>query len=167
MRRGRSWTQLGAVFMLGIACSFGLFPILMGPQIQRLRLERDQAFAEADALRTEILKLREAQQKQPDHPTVRRVRVMLDGSGERVLLEAERRIQKLLQEEVGRRIDDISSLLIMQKFQGKGSELQIDGVTYYLEIKVLVIGPEISLYGVLTSAKDAKEPKEPKEPNNP
>ena len=160
MTPGRSWTQLGAVFMLGIACSLLLFPILMGPQIQRLRLERDQALSEADALRTEILKLREAQAKQPDHPTVRRVRVVLDGPGERVLLEAEKRVQKSLNDEIGRRIDDISSLLVLQKFQGKGSEMQIDGVTYYLEIKVLVIGPEIALYGVLTSAKDAKEPKE-------
>lgn len=152
-----------AAFLLGAACALWLLPVLLGPRMQQLRLERDGARAEAEALRGEVLTLKEALQRNQARPLVKRAQVEIHGADDRVRVEVERRLQRQLQEsQVGRPIDDISPVLLLSRLQGRESLLEVDGVRYQLEAKLLVIGPEIRLYGELVSLKaDRSAPAQP------
>jgi hypothetical protein len=152
MRRAQTATRLGAAFMLGVTCSLWLFPVVFGPQVQGLRLQRDEARVRAERLEGEIAKLKESLQSQQGHPSVKRVQVQIEGPDHRVVLEAERRIAKQLTEQyAGRPIDDISSFLLARRVQGSIQE--IDGVRYQLDVELMIVGPELSLYGVLAPVK--------------
>lgn len=146
-RWGRA-SRLLAVFALGIATAVWIFPVIAGPRVQRLRLERDEARSMAEALQAEVVKLKEAERKRTVQCEVRRARAEMEGPDERVGLEAGRRIQKeLADEQIGRRIDDISFLMLYSRYHGR--LMQIDGILYQVEVRALAIGPEMTLYGAL------------------
>lgn len=152
MSRWLPGSRLLAAFAIGVAVAIWLFPVLAGPRVQRLRLERDGALAQVEALQAEVVKLKEAARKRPEHCEVQRARAEMDGPDQRVGLEAGRRIQKeLAGEQIGRRIEDISFLLLYSRYQGQ--LMEIDGVLYQVEVKALSIGPELTLYGRLQPVK--------------
>jgi hypothetical protein len=144
--------RLGAAFMLGVACALWLFPVIAGPGMQRLRLERDRAGARAESLQAEVNRLTEAERKRQKVPVVRRTRVDLRAPDERVKLEASRRIQKALAAEVGRPVDDISPLLLYTDLQG--TDLRIDGVRYRLDIRFMSVGAELAVSGQISPIKN-------------
>lgn len=151
--------RLAAVFMLGVACAIWLFPLLAGPQMQQLRLDRDKAAAEAESLRGEVLKLKEALQERQVRPLVKRARAEISGVDERVRLAVERQLQQEMHEsQVGRPLDDISPVLLLSRLQGKKSLMEVDGVQYQLDVKLLVVGPELILYGELFPVKAPQSP---------
>lgn len=149
MSRWATAGRLTAAFTLGLASAIWLFPVIAGPRVQQLRLERDEAITRVDALEAEVVKLKEAERTRcADQCEVRRAGAQIDGPDQRVGLEAGRRIQKeLADEQVGRRIDDISFLMLYSRFHGR--LMEIDGILYQLEVKALTIGPEVTLYGRL------------------
>jgi hypothetical protein len=148
MSRWAGATRLLAAFATGAAVSIWLLPAIAGPTVQRLRLERDGALAQVELLQAEVVKLKEAERKRPAQFEVLRVRAEMEGPDRRVGLEAARRLQKeLAAEQVGRRVADISFLLLYGKYQGR--LMEIDGVLYQIEVKALVIGQELVLYGRL------------------
>jgi hypothetical protein len=142
-----------SAFILGMAAALWLFPILVGPQMQRLRIERDRSVDEVQSLRSELVKLKEAQRSPQWRPVIKVAEVKLEGEvGDRVLLEAQKRVKKELTEHyVGRPLDDVSDLMLFAKFQGR--EWEIDGVRYRLEIRVVTIRAELTLYGILAAEK--------------
>ncbi len=151
MRWGANHSRLAAAFMLGFACAIWVFPVLGGPTVQKLRLERDEARTKVEALQSEVLTLKEALRSQQVEPVIKAVRVQMDHKDRRVRVEAQRRLQKQLWDEyVGRAIGDVSSLLLWQKIQGV--VLDIDGVRYQLDVDLIGIGPgsELLLIGSLT-----------------
>lgn len=148
MSRWAMATRLGAAFMTGVACALWLFPIMAGPSIQQLRLERDAAQARAKTLETEVRKLSESLQKRPSGPVVRRVVVQIEGPDNRVVLEGERRLQTQLAElYAGRPIEDVSAFILGRRLQGH--LLEIDGVRYQFTVELIIVGPELAVYGVL------------------
>lgn len=149
MSVGPSAPRLAAAFALGAACAIWAMPLLLGPRMQQLRLERDEAAARAEALQDEVARLKEEDRLRQQVPTVSRVRVELTGADRRTLLEAERRmVQQLSEAQVGRPIDQVSAMLVYGLLQG--TDWNIDGVRYNLNIRFLVIGPELILYGELS-----------------
>ncbi|HEY8347574.1 MAG TPA: hypothetical protein VIL07_09925 [Symbiobacteriaceae bacterium] len=141
--------RLLAVFALGVACGLWVTPLLVGPRMQQLRLERDEAAARVEALEAEVTRLRELARQHRQVPTVNRVRVELTGADRRTLLEAERRLtQQLSERQVGRPVDQVSAMMVYGMLQG--TDWTIDGVRYNLDIRFMVIGPELTLYGQLT-----------------
>lgn len=153
--RSRGAARLAATFMLGVACAIWLLPVIAGPRVQQLRLERDESRSEVEALRGEVLKLKESLQEQNQvRPLVKRAQVEIHGVDDRVRLAVQSRIQKQLHEEqVGRPLDDISPVLLLSRLQGKESLMEVDGVRYQLEVKLLVIGPELMLFAELSPVK--------------
>ncbi|HWI66475.1 MAG TPA: hypothetical protein VNT75_31995 [Symbiobacteriaceae bacterium] len=150
-RLGRA-TRLVASFLTGMAVALWLFPLLAGPAIQELRLERDAARGQVENLETEVRKLKEGLQKQQKSPVVRSVRMQVEGPDPRVVLEAERRLQKQLTEQyAGRPIDGISAFLLTRRLQG--TILDIDGVRYQFDVELVVLGPELTIFGVLNPVK--------------
>lgn len=148
MKVGSIAARLAAAFALGVACAIWVTPLLLGPRMQQLRLERDEAAAQLEALQTELARLRAEAGQRQQVPTVGRVRVELTGADRRALLEAERRIgQQLSEGQVGRPIDQVRAMLVYGMLQG--TDWAIDGVRYHLNIRFLVIGPELILYGEL------------------
>lgn len=144
--------RFGATFMLGVACALWLMPLLAGPVVQRLRLDRDEALKRAETAEEQVRKLKEALESRQGSPGVQRVQVQLEGPDHRVVLEAERRVQKQLTSQyAGRPIDDVSPFLVARRLQG--TILEIDGVKYQLDIEVLAVGPELAVYGVLKPLK--------------
>lgn len=144
--------RLGAAFMIGIACAFWALPLFAGPTVQRLRLERDTARARVEVLEREVAKLKTALQRKQGTATVRGVHVTVDGPDHRVVLEAERQLQADLTEQyAGRPVDDISPFLLTRRVQGQ--ILTIDAVRYQFQVELVVVGPELSLYGVLVPVK--------------
>lgn len=142
------WLRLGSAFGIGLAVSLWLYPVVAGPTVQRLRLERDQAQTRLEALQTEVDQLRAQQQKQPAPCTIRRVVVEIDGADQRVSLEVGRRLQKELAPRfTGRQAEAVSFLLLYGEYQGR--QLEVDGLRYQLEVRAVVIGPELALYGWL------------------
>jgi len=141
-------TRLGAAFMTGVACALWLFPIMAGPSIQQLRLDRDPARARAETLETEVRKLKENLQKQPKGPVVRRITIQIEGPDDRVVVEGERRLQTQLTElYAGRPIEDVSAFILNRRLQGH--ILEIDGVRYQFTVELIIVGPELAVYGVL------------------
>ncbi len=146
MSRWGPASRLMAAFAVGVATAIWLFPVIAGPKVQQLRLERDEALAKVEALQDEVVKLKEAERKRPGQSEVLRARAEIEGPDQRVGLEAGRRIQKeLSDEQIGRRIDDISFLLLYSRYHGR--LMEIDSILYQVEVKALVIGPELTLYG--------------------
>lgn len=146
MSRWAPASRLLAAFTTGLAVAIWLFPVIAGPRVQQLRLERDQAMARVEALQAEVVKLKEADRKQPGQAVVLRARAEVEAPDQRVALEAGHRIQKeLAEEQVGRRIEEISFLLLYSRYQGR--LLAIDGIRYQVTVRALVIGPEVALYG--------------------
>lgn len=144
--------RLLAAFLTGAACSLWLFPLLAGPAVQELRLQRDGARARAETLETEVRKLKETLQNRQGRPVVKRVTVQVEGPDPRVVLEAERRLQKQLMEQyAGRALDDISSFLLARRLQGH--ILEIDGLRYQFDVELVVVGPELAVSGILVSIK--------------
>lgn len=143
--------RLGTAFALGVACALWLFPVIAGPRMQELRLARDKAEQEAESLREEVAKLKQAAQNQQWQPRVSRARVEVEAPDQRVAVEAKRRLHKELTQLVGRPLDDISFLLLYTRLQG--ALMVIDGVKYRLEVKAIVIAPELRLYGGLSPVK--------------
>ncbi|MFZ5814783.1 MAG: hypothetical protein ACOY93_05725 [Bacillota bacterium] len=153
MSRWIPGSRLLAAFATGVAFAIWLFPVIAGPRVQRLRLERDEALTKVEALQAEVVKLKEAQRKQPLQCEVLRARAEMEGPDQRVGLEAGRRIQKeLADEQVGRRIDDISFLMLYGRYQGR--LMEIDGILYQIEVRALTIGPEVTLYGRLVPVEE-------------
>lgn len=148
MSRWATAVRLGAAFMTGMACALWLFPIIAGPAVQQLRLDRDAARARAETLQTEVRKLKESLQKRPSGPVVRRIAVQIEGPDERVVVEGERRLQTQLTElYAGRPIDDINAFILSRRLQGH--ILEIDGVRYQFSVELIIVGPELAVYGVL------------------
>lgn len=148
MRRLAAATRLLAAFLTGVACALWLFPLLAGPAIQELRLDRDAARGQVETLETEVRKLKESLQKHQKSPVVRGVRLQVEGPDPRVVLEAERRLQKQLTEQyAGRPIDQISAFLLTRRLQG--TILDIDAVHYQFDVELVVLGPEMTIFGVL------------------
>ncbi|MDF2629129.1 MAG: hypothetical protein K0R39_2960 [Symbiobacteriaceae bacterium] len=148
MSRWATATRLGAAFMTGVACALWLFPVLAGPAVQQLRLDRDAARARAETLETEVRTLKESLQKRPSGLVVRRITVQIEGPDARVVVEGERRLQTQLTElYAGRPIDDISAFILNRRLQGH--LLEIDGVRYQFTVELVIIGPELAVYGVL------------------
>jgi len=138
--------------MTGVACSLWLFPVLAGPAVQSLRLERDEARGRVETLETEVRKLKESLQSRQSSPAVKRIYVQVEGPDDRVVLEAERRLKKQLTEQyAGHAVDDISSFLLARRLQG--GILEIDGLRYQLDLDLVVVGPELAIYGVLNPVK--------------
>lgn len=138
--------------MLGVSCSLWLFPIIAGPRVQQLRLQRDAALGQVEKLEAEVAKLKESLQKRQGNPSVKEIHVQVEGPDHRVVLEAERRLAKQLTEQyAGRAIDDISPFLLARRVQGSIQE--IDGVRYQIDVDLVVVGPELSLYGTLAPVK--------------
>jgi hypothetical protein len=152
MRWGPDKSRLGAVFMLGVASAFWLFPVIAGPGVQKLRLKADRAEAQAESLQAEVKRLKEAERKRQQVPMVRRTRVDLRAPDERVKLEAIRRLQKELADQVGRPVDDISPLLLYTDLQG--TDMRIDGVRYRLDIRFMSVGAELALSGQIAPVKN-------------
>lgn len=147
-------TRLAAAFALGCAVMIWLLPVIAGPGVQRLRLERDEALARVEMLEAEIAKLQAAERK-PVVCEINRARAEIEGPDERVGLEAARRIQKeLAAEQIGRQLDNVSFLILYGRYQGR--LMEIDGVTYQLHVQGLAIGPELALFGRLSQV-DGKE----------
>jgi hypothetical protein len=152
MSRSALAIRLLCAFLIGGACAFSLLPLVAGPTVQRLRLERDEARGRAETLEAEVSKLKVALQRKQSAPTVRHVSLVVDGPDHRVVVEAERRLTKELTEQyAGRPIEDISPFLLTRRVQGE--LLTIDGVRYQLKVELVVLGPEIALYGVLAPLK--------------
>jgi hypothetical protein len=144
--------RLAAAFLLGAICSFWLLPVVAGPEVQRLRLQRDEARGRVEALEAEVQKLKETEQKGRTGPTVQRLKVRVEGADQRVTLEAERRLVKMLTPlYVGRPLSGVDSFLLARRVQGVLWE--IDGVQYQLDIELLVVASELAVYGVLAPAK--------------
>ena len=140
--------RLGAIFLLGFACALWLLPLVAGPEVQRLRLQRDQARGRVEALEAEVKKLKETQQQGRARPKVERVKVQVEGADERVALEAERRLTKQLAGlYVGRDLDDVDSFLLARRVQGL--LLEIDGVQYQFQLQLLLVARELAVYGEL------------------
>lgn len=140
--------RLAAAFLTGAACALWLFPLLAGPTIQKLRLERDSARGEVETLKTEVRKLKDSLQRPKTGPTVTQVVVQFEGPDRRVVVESERRLQKQLAEQyAGRNIDDVSPFLMARRIQGQ--LLEIDGLRYQVDVELVVVGPELAVYGVL------------------
>lgn len=150
------WVRAGrliSAFTVGMAVAIWLFPVIAGPRVQRLRLERDQAISKVEALQAEVVKLKQAERKQSVECEVRRARAEMEGPDDRVGLEAGRRIQKeLSDEQIGRRIDDISFLMLYSRYHGQ--LMEIDGILYQVEVRAVAIGPELTLYGKLKSVEE-------------
>ncbi|HLN61661.1 MAG TPA: hypothetical protein VK464_08930 [Symbiobacteriaceae bacterium] len=143
-----AWVRLGAIFLLGFACALWLLPLVAGPEVQRLRLQRDDARGRVEALEAEVKKLKETQQQGRARPKVERVKVQVEGAGERVALEAERRLTKQLAGlYVGRDLDDVDAFLLARRVQGL--LLEIDGVQYQFQLQLLLVARELAVYGEL------------------
>jgi hypothetical protein len=151
MRWGPGANRLAAAFALGTACAIWLFPVMLGPRVQQLRLERDALATRVEALQAEVLRLKEDERKRQQVPLVRRTRVEMRAPDERVRLEAVRRLQKALAGQVGRPVDDISPYLLYTDLQG--TDMQIDGVRYRLDIRFMAISSELTLVGQITPVK--------------
>lgn len=148
MSRWAMATRLGAAFMTGAACALWLFPIIAGPSIQQLRLDRDAVRARAETLETEVRKLKESLQKRQSGPVVRRITIQIEGPDNRVVVEGERRLRTQLTElYAGRPIDDVSAFILNRRLQGQ--ILVIDGVRYQFTVELIIVGPELAVYGVL------------------
>ncbi len=146
MSRWQRALPLMASFAMGFAVAIWLLPVLAGPTVQRLRLERDACLAEVEALEAEVAKLESAERKRPVVCTIQRVRAEIDGPDERVGLEAARRIQKeLAAEQIGRQLENVSPVILYGRYNGR--LMEIDGVTYQLSVQALMIGPELVLLG--------------------
>lgn len=144
--------RLLAAFLLGLACAVWLVPAVAGPLVQRLRLERDQARAEAEELRADVNRLQEAERKkQAKKPVVRRARALIEGPDQRVALEVERRLQQQLAPQVGRPVEEISFMLLYASLHG--SIMTIDGVLYRISVRTIVIGQELTVYGSASTVK--------------
>lgn len=134
--------------MLGVACALWLLPVIVGPQLQQLRLDRDRWMARAQTLEAEVKKMQAAASRHRSGPVVTRARVELQVPDERVALEAQRRLQaQLTAEAVGRPVEAVSPLLLYSRLQG--AVLTVDGVRYQLEVRLLSVGAELALFGVL------------------
>ncbi|HWI51939.1 MAG TPA: hypothetical protein VNT01_07345 [Symbiobacteriaceae bacterium] len=145
-------TRLIAAFSIGFACALWLFPLLAGPTIQDLRLQRDEARGRVDTLETEVQKLQESLKNRQGRLVVKLITVQVEGPDERVILEAERRLKKQLTEQyAGRALDDISAFLLNRRLQGL--ILEIDGIRYQFSVELVVVGPELAVYGVLHPVK--------------
>ncbi|MFZ5828381.1 MAG: hypothetical protein ACOY94_29110 [Bacillota bacterium] len=146
-------SRLLSAFAIGVAAAIWLFPVIAGPRVQQLRLERDEAISKVEALQAEVVKLKEAERKRSVGCEVRRARAEMEGPDDRVGLEAGRRIQKELSaEQIGRRIDDISFLMLYTRYHGQ--LMEIDGILYQVEVKGVAIGPELTLYGKLKPVEE-------------
>jgi hypothetical protein len=152
--RWRTAGRLLAAFATGLATAIWLFPVMAGPQIQRLRLERDQALARTEELEEQLAKLKEAGEGGSTPYDVQRVRAEIDGPDERVGLEAERRLQKELARLLGRRVESVSAVGLYTRHQGR--LMEIDGLLYQLEVRTITIAPELSLYGELQQVTPGK-----------
>lgn len=139
-------TRLAAAFCMGVLCALWLLPVWTGATVQRLRLDRDRALAELAALRTEVLRLKVASARQA-LPLVKGVSLHVDGPDQRVMLAARERLRKELAAQVGRPVDEVNPILLYSQLQGR--LLQFDGLLYQLELKLLIIGAELKLYGSL------------------
>ncbi len=146
MSRWQRALPLLASFAMGFSVAIWLLPVLAGPTVQRLRLERDFCLAQVETLEAEVAKLQSAERRRPVVCQVARVRAEVDGPDERVGLEAARRIQKeLAAEQVGRQLENVSPVLLYGRYNGR--LMEIDGVTYQLSVQALLIGPELMLLG--------------------
>lgn len=146
MSRWALASRLLSAYTVGLATAIWLFPVIAGPRVQQLRLERDDLLTRVELLQTEVVKLKEAERKRPVQFEVLRARAEIEATDQRVGLEAGRRLQKeLLNEQVGRRVEDISFLILFGRYHGR--LMEIDGVLYQLEVKAMVIGQELTLYG--------------------
>lgn len=146
--------RMVAAFTLGLACAIWLLPVMAGPSMQRITLERDEYRKRAEALEAQVAKLKEAQAKAQDRsePVVQKVKVHLEGADHRVVVEAERRLEKQLsQQYMGRPLNDVEPFLLTRRVQG--SLLEIDGVRYQLDVDLLTVWPDLALYGVLEPLK--------------
>lgn len=146
--------RMAASFSLGLACAVWLLPVLAGPAMQRITLERDEYRKRAEALEAQVAKLKEARAQDRTVPVVQKVKVQIEGADHRVVVEAERRLEKQLsQQYMGRSLDDVDPFLLTRRVQG--SLLEIDGVRYQLNVALLTVWPELALYGVLDPLKDS------------
>ena len=139
MTRWERGLPLLAAFAMGFAIAIWLLPVMAGPTVQRLRLERDAALARVEELEAEVAKLQAAERRRPVVCQIARVRAEIYGPDERVGLEAARRIQKeLAAEQIGRQLENVSPLILYGRYQGR--LMEIDGVMYQLGVQVLMIG---------------------------
>lgn len=146
-RRARALPLLAA-FAMGFAVAIWLLPVMAGPTVQRLRLERDAALAQVEALEAEVAKLESAERKRPVVCQIARARAEIHGPDERVGLEAARRIQKeLAAEQIGRQLENVSPLILYGRYNGR--LMEIDGVLYQLGVQAVMIGPDLVLLGRL------------------
>lgn len=146
MSRWQRALPLLASFAMGFAVAIWLLPVMAGPTVQRLRLERDFCLARVETLEAEVARLEQAERRRPVVCQVARVRAEIEGPDERVALEAARRIQKeLAAEQVGRQLENVSPVILYGRYHGR--LLEIDGITYQLWVQVLLIGPELALLG--------------------
>jgi len=144
--------RLAAAFLLGIACSLWLLPVLVGPRIQELRLERDEALARVKGLEEEAARLKASLKTKQTGPVVKHVDVQLTGADRRVLLEAERRIQKELSATyVGRGVEEVVPFVLARRVQG--DIYTIDGVRYQLQVSLIAVGSTVAIYGELELLK--------------
>lgn len=144
--------RLAAAFLIGAACALWLFPVIAGPRVQQLRIDRDEARSAVESLEAELAKLREAAETRQGRPVVKGVVVVLEGPDQRVRLEAENRLEKELTSTVGLPVDDAAPMLLYSRLQGR--MIRIDGILYYLDLKWMALGSKLEVYGVLTPVKD-------------
>lgn len=138
--------------VVGLAFALWLFPVLAGPKVQRLRLEHDRAVAENESLRNEVSRLKEAAEQRQGRPVVKRVKATVDGPDQRVSLAAEKKLERELSPQVGRPIDDTDPVLLYSRLHGR--LILIDGILYYLEVRLLAVGAELRLYGMLRPVRE-------------
>lgn len=144
--------RLAAAFLIGAACALWLFPVIAGPQVQQLRIERDEARSTVESLEAELAKLRETAEKRQGRPVVKGVTVLLEGPDQRVRVEAETRLEKELAPMVGLPVDEAAPMLLYSRLQGR--MIRIDGLLYYLDLKWMSLGARLEVYGILKPVKD-------------
>lgn len=152
--RPESASRAMALVAIGAACALWLFPVLAGPRVQQLRLERDGARAEVEALRNEISHLRKISAEGRGAPLVKRVSAVVDGPDRRVTLEAEQLLKRELAAHVGRAVEEVSPVLIYSRLHGR--LLTIDGIDYTMEIRLLTLSTDLRAYAVLRPIQELK-----------
>src|SRR5690606_9736204 len=68
-----------ASFAMGFAVAIWLLPVMAGPTVQRLRLERDFCLARVETLEAEVARLEQAERRRPVVCQVARVRAEIEG----------------------------------------------------------------------------------------
>lgn len=154
MRWSPNASRLAAAFMVGAASSLWLFPVIVGPRIQQLRMERDEARVEVESLKGQVEQLKEAERQRQGRPVIKRIAPHLEGD-QRVVMEAQRRLQQELKPQIGRPIDNLQPLELFAKLQG--SYMEIDGVLYRLELRAVAISAEIALFGEVAPVKPTSQ----------